>query len=131
MNRSTIFRKEGFSLIEVLIGTIFLAIGLLAIASLQVTSIRGNFFSNNLMQATYVAQDRLEFLKNVALNDPSLGTGDHPDGTTTINTGFTFNRSYLVDSIPDPNGSYLRINYLVQWNDGVDHSISFSTMRSE
>ena len=126
-----IFRKEGFSLIEVLIGTIFLAIGLLAIASLQVTSVRGNFFSNNLMQATYVAQDRLELLKNSALDDPSLGIGDHPDGTTTINTGLTFNRSYSVESVFDPNGSYLRIKYLIQWNDGVDHSISFSTIRSE
>ena len=126
-----IFRKEGFSLVEFLIGTIFLAIGLLAIASLQVTSVRGNFFSSNLTQATYVAQDRLEFLKNLALNDPSLGTGDHPDGTTTINTGLTFNRSYTVESVPDPNGSYLRINYSVQWNDGVAHNLSFSTIRSE
>jgi len=131
MNRSMIPKKEGFSLIEVLIGTTFLAIGLLAIASLQVTSVRGNFFSNNLMQATYVGQDRLEFLKNVSLNDLSLGIGDHPDGTTTINTGLTFNRSYSVESVFDPNGSYLRINYLIQWNDGVDHSISFSTIRSE
>jgi type IV pilus assembly protein PilV len=131
MNRSTLFRKEGFSFIEVLIGTIFLAIGLLAIASLQVSSVRGNFFSNNLMQATYVAQDRLELLKNSALSDPSLDIGDHPDGTTTINTGLTFNRSYSVESVFDPNGSYLRINYSVRWNDGVDHSISFSTIRSE
>ena len=127
-----IFRKEGFTLIEVLIGTIFLAIGLLAIASLQVTSVRGNYFSNNLTQATYVAQDRLEFLKNLALNDPSLGIGDHPDGTaTTTYTGLTFNRSYTVESVPDPNGSYLRINYSVQWNDGVAHNLSFSTIRSE
>ena len=95
-----IFRKEGFSLVEVLIGTIFLAIGLLAIASLQVTSVRGNFFSNNLTQATYVAQDRLEFLKSLKLDDPLLGIGNHPDGTTTTNTGLTFSRSYSVDPVP-------------------------------
>jgi type IV pilus assembly protein PilV len=50
-------KQRGFSLIEVLIGLIFLAIGLLAMAGLQTTSIRGNSFSNNLMQATYAAQD--------------------------------------------------------------------------
>ena len=126
MNRSMVFRKEGFSLIEVLICVVFLAIGLLAIASLQVTSVRGNFFSNNLMQATYVAQDRLEFLKNLPMDDPSLGIGSHNDVPLII-SDLTFNRSYLVES--DPNGK--KINYSVRWNDGTDHKISFSTIRSQ
>jgi type IV pilus assembly protein PilV len=130
MNRSMVFRKEGFSLIEVLISLVFLAIGLLAIASLQVTSVRGNFFSNNLMQATYVAQDRLEFLKNLSLSDPSLSTVNHNDGTVVI-SGLTFNRSYSVDPVFDPNGDYFKINYSVRWNDGADHNISFSTIRSQ
>lgn len=130
MNRSMVFRKEGFSLIEVLICVVFLAIGLLAIASLQVTSVRGNFFSNNLMQATYVAQDRLEFLKNLPWNDPPLGIGSHNDGNMRI-SDLTFNRSYSVESVFDPNGNYLKINYSVRWNDGTDHNISFSTIRSQ
>jgi type IV pilus assembly protein PilV len=127
MNLSMIFKKNGFSLIEVLIALIFLAIGLLAMASLQVTSVRGNFFSNNLMQATYIAQDRLEFLKNLPLDAPSLGPGNHEDGTTQV-ADLLFNRSYSVEN--DPNG-YLKMNYLVRWNDGSDHSISFSTIRSQ
>jgi type IV pilus assembly protein PilV len=126
MNRSTGLGKEGFSLIEVLICMVFLAIGLLAIASLQVTSVRGNFFSNNLMQATYVAQDRLEFLKNLSLSDPPLGIGNHDDGTVVI-SDLTFNRSYSVES--NPNG--IKVNYTVRWNDGTDHKISFSTIRSQ
>jgi type IV pilus assembly protein PilV len=120
----------GFSLIEVLIGLVFLAIGLLAIASLQVTSVRGNFFSNNLMQATYVAQDRLEFLKSLAYNDSLLSTGDHGDGFYRDKVSdLTFNRSYSVEPF-DANGSYL-IKYSVRWNDGTDHKISFSTIRSQ
>jgi hypothetical protein len=105
---------------------VFLAIGLLAIASLQVTSVRGNFFSNNLMQATYVAQDRLEFLKNLPLNDSPLRIGSHNDGTVAI-SDLTFNRSYSVEL--DPNGK--KISYSVRWNDGADHNISFSTIRSQ
>lgn len=129
MNRSLILKRQGFSLIEVLICLVFLAIGLLAIASLQVTSVRGNFFNNNLMQATYVAQDRLEFLKNLSLSDPSLTTGSHDDGTYRIPEmpDLTFNRSYSVE--PDPGG--VKIKYLVHWNDGTDHKISFSTIRSQ
>jgi type IV pilus assembly protein PilV len=135
MNRSMVFKKDGFSLIEVLIALIFLAVGLLAIASLQITSVRGNFFSNSLMQATYVAQDRLEFLRARPLppysfdSDPFLSGGNHPDGSTTIppSSGVVFNRSYTIAN--DASG-YKKITYTVTWNDGVDHHITFSTIKS-
>ena len=130
MNRSMVSKKDGFSLIEVLIALTILAIGLLAIASLQVTSARGNFFSNSLMQATYVAQDRLEFLKNLPFSDPLLSTGNRVDGTTKI-SDLVFNRSYTVELVNDPKGNYLKISYMVKWNDGTSHSISFSTIRSQ
>ena len=128
MNRSMMFKKDGFSLIEVMVAVIFLAIGLLAIASLQVTSVRGNFFSNNLMQATYVAQDRLEYLKSLPIDDPLLSTGDHQDVPTPINiSGINFNRAYRVGL----NGNLIVVKYTVSWNDGTDHSISFSTFKSQ
>jgi prepilin-type N-terminal cleavage/methylation domain-containing protein len=126
--------KKGFTLIEVMIGLIFLAIGLLAIGALQITSTRGNFFSNNLMQASYIAQDRLEFLKNSHLDDGALSNGNHPDGTVKvpdIPVGIVFTRSYNVTTIIDPNGNYLKIDYIVAWNDGVNHNLSFSTIRSQ
>jgi type IV pilus assembly protein PilV len=120
-------KQGGFSLIEVLIAVVFLAIGVLAMAGLQVTSVRGNYFSNNLMQATYVAQDRLEFLKNLPFNSPQLDANNHNDGNTTV-SGVVFNRSYtIVDNV---NG-YKRITYVVTWNDGVGHNITFSTVRSQ
>lgn len=114
-------------MIEVLIGLVFLAIGLLAIAGLQITSVRGNFFSNNLMQATYVAQDRLEFLKNLPSSSPQLNENEksYDDGTVTI-SGIAFNRSYKITA----NGNLKTINYTVTWNDGTNHKISFSTIRS-
>ncbi|MGZ6236579.1 MAG: type IV pilus modification PilV family protein, partial [Syntrophales bacterium] len=72
--------KNGFSLIEVLIGLVLLAIGLLAIAGMQISSVRGNFFSSNLTQASVLAQDRLETLRNIAYGDAALNAGNHNDG---------------------------------------------------
>jgi prepilin-type N-terminal cleavage/methylation domain-containing protein len=119
-------KQRGFSLIEVLIGLIFLAIGLLAIAALQATSIRGNFFSNNLMQATYVAQDRLEFLENLPLDSPALQAGNY-NPIPAILSGVVFNQSYTVVV----SGDLKTIHYTVTWNDGMNHNVTFSTIRSQ
>jgi type IV pilus assembly protein PilV len=134
---SLIREKRGFSLIEVMIGIIFLAIGLLAVAGMQATSVRGNFFSNNVMLATYVAQDRLEFLKGLPLTDARLAPGqNYNDGTAQVSTSsvksLVFNRSYRVTTVSNaPNDDYLRIDYVVAWNDGVNHSLPFYTFRAQ
>jgi type IV pilus modification protein PilV len=119
-------KQTGFSLIEVLIGLIFLAIGLLAMAGLQGTSVRGNTFSNNLMQATYVAQDSLESLINLPVNSASLQAGNY-NPLPTVLSGVTFSQSYTVVV----NGNLKTINYTVTWNDGVNHNVTFSTIRSQ
>ncbi len=119
-------KQSGFSLIEVLIGLVFLAIGLLAIAGLQGISVRGNKFSNNLMQATYVAQDRIEFLKTLSLNSAELQAGNH-NLTPTVLSGVAFNQSYTVGI----NGNLRTIQYTVTWNDGINHTLTFSTIRSQ
>jgi len=116
--------SKGFSLLEILIGLVILAVGILAIAALQMTSVRGNFFSNNLMQGTYVAQDQLEFLKNLPYDQ--LVAGNYNDGAITL-AGVTYNRTYNITA----NDDLRIINYTVTWNDGVDHRISFSTVRSQ
>jgi type IV pilus assembly protein PilV len=118
--------KKGFTLIEVMIGLIILAIGLLAIAGMQIASTRGNFSSKNLTQATYVAQDRLEFLKNLPLTSAQLQAGNYNDGSVTI-SGVLFNRSYTVAA----NGDLTTITYTITWNDGTNHNVTLSTVRSQ
>jgi Tfp pilus assembly protein PilV len=118
--------EGGFSLVEVLIGLVFLAIGILAFASLQITSVRGNSFSHHLMQATYIAQDGLEFVKNLSFDSAQLQSGNFTPERVVV-SGVLFNRSYAVAS----NGNLKKIDYSVAWNDGVDHRVTFSTIRSQ
>ena len=118
---------KGFTLIEVLVGLVILAIGLLGIAGMQVTSVKGNYFSNNLTQANYVAQDRIEFLKNKPIADAALNAGSHSDGTWPSSEGTVFTRSYTVAV----NGNLRTIAYRVEWNDGVNHSVTFTTIRCQ
>ena len=117
--------KKGFTLIEVLIGLVLLAIGLLAIAGMQIAAVKGNFFGHYMTQASYVGQDRLEFLDNTPIDSPQLQAGNYNDGTVTI-SGIVFNRAYAVAI----NGDFRTITYTVSWNDGVNRRISFSTIRA-
>ena len=121
---SNSLEERGFTLIEVLIGLIILAIGILAVAGMQITSIRGTSFSNSLTQASVIAQDRLEFIKSLPLNDARLDTGTYPDPP---NIGI-FTRIYQATRNANPN--YVTIIYTVSWLEkGVTHTVSFRTIK--
>ncbi|MEW6720811.1 MAG: type IV pilus modification protein PilV [Thermodesulfobacteriota bacterium] len=57
-------RDEGFSLLEVLISLVILAVGLLALALFQVTAIKGNAIASRWTVATQLTQDRLESFRH-------------------------------------------------------------------
>jgi type IV pilus assembly protein PilV len=58
--------NEGFSLIEVLISLVILAVGLLGLALFQTTAIKGNAIASKWTVATEQAQDRIERFRHVA-----------------------------------------------------------------
>lgn len=116
--------NKGFTLIEVLIGLVILAIGLLAVAGMQITSIKGNTFSNNLTQATVFAQDKLEYLKNLPYTHADLSVGTKNEAIS----GTIFSRLWEVT---DTTSTMKMITVTVQWTDRVDHSISLSTIRAK
>ncbi len=118
--------KRGFTLIEMLVGLVLLAIGLLAIAGMQITSVRGNYFSGNMTHASILAQDRLEALRQLPLDNAALDAGTHDEG---VIPGTIFSRKYQVVIVP---GTVMRsITVTVSWRDDNDHTINFSTMRSQ
>lgn len=68
--------QEGFTLIEVLIAMAIFAIGILGVASMQLTSVRGNTSAGNVTANTFVGEDGVETLMSVPYNDETfLGAG--------------------------------------------------------
>jgi len=118
--------ERGYTFLEVLIGVLVLAVGLLAIGGLQIASVRGNAFSHHMTQATYIAHDRLEFLKNLPFNDSRLLANRYQEEKVTV-AGVVFLREYTVTQ----EGTLKRIQYTVTWNDGRNRSVTFSTIRSQ
>ena len=56
-------RQSGFSMVEVLVAILLLTVGLLALAKMQTQAVASNSFGNQLTEATFLAQDKLEELR--------------------------------------------------------------------
>ncbi|MFQ6078190.1 MAG: prepilin-type N-terminal cleavage/methylation domain-containing protein, partial [Thermodesulfobacteriota bacterium] len=52
--------EEGFTMLEVLIGLIILSVGLLGLAAMQITFLRGNSFSIKMTEATSIVRNKIE-----------------------------------------------------------------------
>ena len=60
--RKNLNKREGFTLLEVIVGISILTVGLLAVASMQASSIRGNSFAGGVTEGATWAADRMEKL---------------------------------------------------------------------
>ena len=75
-------KDEGFTLIEVLIAISIFAVGLLAVATMQLSAIRVNSTAGQITTRITWAQDKLEELMALPYSDPLLeDLGDPPSGT--------------------------------------------------
>ena len=71
--------QNGFTLLEVIIALFIFSFGLLAVASMQMTSIKGNYFSGTLTEATNWAADQMETLMSLPYADIDSAAEDETD----------------------------------------------------
>lgn len=92
--------QKGFSLIELIIAITIFAVGLLAVTSMQMTSVKGNADSQYISEATYLGQEQLEKLLNLPFDDADL-TDTTATGTphTLTNGNFIYNWLVTDDDI--------------------------------
>jgi type IV pilus assembly protein PilV len=70
--RPLVNRRQGFTLIEVLIALVILTVGLLAAAKMQISAIQGNYFSSNTSTALSLAEQKMEDLLGRAYSDAAV-----------------------------------------------------------
>jgi type IV pilus assembly protein PilV len=118
--------KKGFTILEVLIAITLLAIGMMALATLQSSGIRGNDLGNRTTQALALAQDKLEELINADAIGQAIGAGTDNNIDETGSAGGIFSRSWLVQTdVPAPNEDTIVIT--VSWNDVIgQHNVTTS-----
>ncbi len=86
----TIFRSErGFTLIEVVISMAVMAIGLLSMYVLQLTSIRGNSTAINITSATNSGANKIEEIFSQDYSAFTTGNYTQTEGLYTVDTEVT------------------------------------------
>jgi type IV pilus modification protein PilV len=113
--------QKGFSLIEILIAITVFAIGILAVAGMQITAIKGNSFANDLTKATTLAQDRME--KLISLPYIDLEDANATEGR--------YNISCNIDTdYPINNTKEIRV--IIRWTDkGAQKRVSITSMKAD
>ncbi len=105
-------RNEGFTLLEVMIALVILAVGLLGLAALQLVAVKSNAFSSEMTYATMLAQQHAESLKNLPFNDGNLTPGAHTAMGSSKGVQYTVTWN-VTDNVPATDMK--SVNVTVQW----------------
>jgi type IV pilus assembly protein PilV len=89
-------KEDGFTLIEVLIALTIFAIGLLAVAAMQVSAVKVNSTAGKLTNLSTLGMDKVEELSALPYTDAELTAGNHTDPVTP--DGYSVSWDVVVDN---------------------------------
>ena len=116
--------QKGFTLAELMVAVVILAIGLLGVAGLQGHMIRKNVTAMRNTEATALIEDKIEEIRSTpydsiaagVVNEPNLGTAGIFSRTTTVE-----------DDTPIP-AQTKTVTVDVSWNDPNPRTFTFTTI---
>ncbi len=130
-SRTTVrYNQHGFTLMEIIIAIMILTVGLLAVAKMQVSAIRGNYMSSNTTAALALAEEKMEDLLQKEYTHADLSNGNHEQ--VNINeagqAGGIYHRIWVVqDDTPISNTKTIIVT--VRW-DRDRHHVSLSCIKA-
>jgi type IV pilus assembly protein PilV len=121
-------RQGGWTLIEVLVAVVILTVGLLAVGTMQISAIRGNFMGGNTSTALTLASQKMEDLFNQPYDDIEPGGPEQvTDSGEEVGTGFYRWAWEVADSTGDwPDMK--QIDVRVSWQNDR-HGVTLRSMR--
>lgn len=92
--------QSGFSMIELLVAVMILAVGLLGLAELQITATKANAQSDTILAASSLAQQVIEEIAALDSDDALFdadSSGVWPGSPVTVEGAGTYGITYTVD----------------------------------
>lgn len=123
-------KHYGFTILELLIAITILTVGLLGVARMQVSAIRGNYMSGNTTAALALAEEKMEDLLHKQYTHADLSSGKHEQVSIDEagRPGGIYHRIWAVqDNVPIPNTKTIVVT--VRW-DHDRHHVSLSCIKA-
>ncbi len=125
--------EKGFTLIEVIMATLILVIGIGMMSAITSGIVRKNFHSQFHTQAVILAQNKIEELLADGYSSSNLTAGsfentDNPINATADSSGIFYQSWKIEDVKPIPRSKY--ITSTVQWTDqsNQQHTVSLTAV---
>jgi len=122
--------KNGFTVVELLVAVVVMSIAFAGLATMEVACINGTSIANNVTTGITLAQDKMEELKSLHIDDPELDD-NNPSNNVDLRAGVEDfatkgaiataddgHRDVDIDADENPGGMYTR-----SWNIAEDTPI--------
>jgi len=132
---SCVENQSGMTLVEVMVASVILLVGLLGLALLQVHAMKGNASARKMTEASNLASDHIEQIMSEVWTDATIGsdlTANDPatpgDIHLSVAGGYTI--SWLVADASDLRSK--TVDLQVNWSeDGRSHQVSQVVVRTK
>ena len=118
-------KNAGFTLLEVLVAMVILAVGLLGMASLSVGIIKGNELSKEVSSATTCAREKMEDMERLGYANTSATSGTVTEAYNSI-TQYPHYKREITTTVDTPATDMKTITITVYW-DSDSHQVELKT----
>ncbi len=121
--------QDGFTLIEVLMATVILSVGFLALAAMTMAVINGNARANKVTVATALAQEKVEEIRQ----RPFAAIVDEPEPYGSIaNYDWARRDTTVSDDTPEADVKTIQVAVSIKDSQGGDKTLAaFTVLKSQ
>jgi Tfp pilus assembly protein PilV len=107
--------SSGMGVVEMIVGLALMTIAILGLSGLAVSATRGNVTARLLDQATRLAQQKMEQIRQAGYTAAAPGTTVESNLTATGSTGGSYTRATVI--APGPLSTTRTVTVTLAWND--------------